>query len=163
MLNVVEVPAGSVPSAGLGSARWLTSDWVLEAFLCTVPLKYIPDYSCVPSPYTGAVVLGFWNLKRSPLLMMRSGCFWEGWLDAYQLLPSQRRLSFCFNKLCFDFFSYLKKNKFYIYIYIYTVCCDISLWWDWETWITGKMFQDRSVYMLCVSSTWHLCTAAYSQ
>lgn len=35
-LSVVEVPAGNIRSAGLGSARCLTSNQVLEAFPFTV-------------------------------------------------------------------------------------------------------------------------------
>lgn len=128
MLNVIQVPAGSVPSAGLGSARWLTSNWILEAFLFTVRSEIHSQLVvCTFSIHRSCCTWVFGTWKQDLYWWWCQGASGNGGLLVTSCSTARRRLSFCFNELCFVSFSYLQRKK----KRIYAVCCDISLWWDW--------------------------------
>lgn len=143
-----------------GPGPWLTVP-APRSVLCSLlwnPFSISPVYLWQHSLHTQELLyLGFWKLTTSPLLMARSGRFWEGWLGGYQLLPSLEGGARLFSSvlLCLFFFSFKKKKTI--------TDCDISLWWDWWTsekcWLVSGLpaekFQDRSVYMWCSPfATW---------
>lgn len=110
MLNVIQVPAGSVPSAGLGSARWLTSNWILEAFLLTVRSEIHSQLVvCTFSIHRSCCTWVFGTWKQD-LYWWCHGASGNGGLLVTSC-STARRLSFCFNELCFVSFSYLQKKK----------------------------------------------------
>lgn len=134
MLNVVEVPAGRVPSAGLGSARWLTSNWILEAFLFTVHSEIHSQlFVCTFSIHRSCCTRVFGTWKQALYWWWGQDTSGNAGLLVTSCSPARRRLS-CFNELCFVSFSFfILKQKQKQKKAAYTVSCDISLWWDWWT------------------------------